>query len=90
MPIHYQNIFLKDSSNELPVLFKGDHGSSEFSERDILYKVLFDMKKDVNDLKKAVFNIMGSSDISEDAKNENSQMLSKVYENDFENSYKQN
>ncbi len=80
----------QDSSNELPVLFKGDHGSSEFSERDILYKVLFDMKKDVNDLKKAVFNIMGSSDISEDAKNENSQMLSKVYENDFETAINRN
>jgi transcriptional regulator with PAS, ATPase and Fis domain len=30
----------------------------DFSERDILYKVLFDMKKDMNDLKKLVVDII--------------------------------
>jgi transcriptional regulator with PAS, ATPase and Fis domain len=41
--------------NVLPALYKG--GSPEkdgLSERDILYKVLFDMKKDMNELKKLV------------------------------------
>ena len=32
----------------------GSSESIDFSERDILYKVLFDMKKDMNDLKKLV------------------------------------
>jgi transcriptional regulator with PAS, ATPase and Fis domain len=32
--------------------------SSEFSERDLLYKVLFDMKRDLNDLKKVVYDIV--------------------------------
>jgi transcriptional regulator with PAS, ATPase and Fis domain len=35
-------------------LYKGAIGKDSLSERDILYKVLFDMKKDVNDLKKLV------------------------------------
>lgn len=39
----------------LPALYKNGGGSSDsFSERDILYKVLFDMKKDMVDLKKLV------------------------------------
>jgi transcriptional regulator with PAS, ATPase and Fis domain len=44
----------------LPSLIKGDGGTSasEMSERDLLYKVLFDMKKDLNDLKKVVHDII--------------------------------
>lgn len=49
--------YLPNERSQLPVLTAG-HGSgqdfSEFSEREILYKVLFDMKKDMNDLKKLV------------------------------------
>jgi transcriptional regulator with PAS, ATPase and Fis domain len=41
--------------NSLPALYKGLSGEKDgLSERDILYKVLFDMKKDVHDLKKLV------------------------------------
>jgi transcriptional regulator with PAS, ATPase and Fis domain len=41
--------------NTLPALYKGTFDSKDgLSERDILYKVLFDMKKDFNDLKKLV------------------------------------
>lgn len=43
--------------NSLPALYKSANASdkdSGLSERDILYKVLFDMKKDVNELKKLV------------------------------------
>ncbi len=39
--------------NTLPALYKGTFDDKDgVSERDILYKVLFDMKKDFNDLKK--------------------------------------
>jgi transcriptional regulator with PAS, ATPase and Fis domain len=42
----------------LPTLYRS-HGEKEsLSERDILYKVLFDMKKDVTDLKKIVLDLM--------------------------------
>lgn len=41
--------------NSLPALYRnGSTSSDSFSERDILYKVLFDMKKDMVDLKKIV------------------------------------
>ena len=43
--------------NSLPALYKTAHNDKDgVSERDILYKVLFDMKKDFNDLKKLVLD----------------------------------
>lgn len=43
----------KESS--LPALYKEQH-SKDISEREILYKILFDMRKDVNDLKRIVLD----------------------------------
>ena len=44
---------------KLPVLVKQEQEQKQFSsEREILYQVLFDMRKDVNDLKKLVHEIM--------------------------------
>lgn len=37
--------------NQLPVLAKNVHPESDFSERDILYKVLFDMRKEVAEIR---------------------------------------
>jgi DNA-binding NtrC family response regulator len=39
-----------------PTLYKGTDG--EFNERELLYKVLFDMRKDVSDLKRIVFGML--------------------------------
>ncbi|MBI3500484.1 MAG: sigma-54-dependent Fis family transcriptional regulator [Bacteroidetes bacterium] len=39
-----------------PTLYKG--GDGEFNERELLYKVLFDMRKDVSDLKRIVFGML--------------------------------
>ncbi len=48
------------SSSNLPMVVDEKIGSNEFSERDILYKVLFEMKKDVHELKSLVSKIMQS------------------------------
>jgi transcriptional regulator with PAS, ATPase and Fis domain len=50
----------KDDMERLPALFAGSgrEQKSFNSEREILYQVLFDMKKDMNDLKKLVHDIM--------------------------------
>jgi DNA-binding NtrC family response regulator len=55
--------FLPNNNNpRLPVLANNpnnEHSQSEFSnEREILYKLFFDMKKDVNELKKMFFDIL--------------------------------
>lgn len=53
--------FLPDNSSRLPVLVSSGSSSSpkEFTnEREILYKLFFDMKKDVTELKKMFFEVM--------------------------------
>lgn len=55
-------LYLPDLNVEkYPVLVKQQENDQKFfnSEREILYQVLFDMKKDVNELKKLVHDIMG-------------------------------
>ena len=45
--------YLPNFSSNLPAIIKEQKEPSDFSnEREILYKILFDMKKDLNDLKK--------------------------------------
>ena len=44
------------SESNLPALTSAGKKGEDFSERDILYKILFDMKKDMNDLKKLVYD----------------------------------
>ena len=42
------------SQTSLPAIFKDESKTDSISERDILYKVLFDMKKDITELRKTV------------------------------------
>ncbi|WP_181306475.1 sigma-54-dependent Fis family transcriptional regulator [Rufibacter sp. XAAS-G3-1] len=51
----------QEQQNQLPALFHSNvaaDGASGISERDLLYKVLFDMRKDMNDLKQVVFDLL--------------------------------
>ncbi len=49
----------------MPLPSGGSSGESmDFSERDLLYKVLFDMKKDMNDLKKFVLETYQNGGVS--------------------------
>ena len=45
--------------NTTPVLFQDQQSENDISEREILYKVLFDMKNDLNDLKRVTKELMG-------------------------------
>lgn len=49
--------YLPQHLTTLPGVIRQE-GAQEFSERELLYKVLFDMKKDMNDLKKVVHDIV--------------------------------
>lgn len=48
---------------KLPAVIKRDEDKSFSSEREILYKILFDMKNDMNDLKNLVLDLIKSGDI---------------------------
>ncbi|MFO7721748.1 MAG: sigma-54 dependent transcriptional regulator [Bacteroidales bacterium] len=59
--------YLPDSEvSQLPVLLRDAAGNASdmFSERDLLYKVLFDMKKDMNELKGLVMHILQDPDMA--------------------------
>ena len=59
--------YLPKVKSNVPVLFKDEQKEGEFSEREILYKVLFDMKNDLNDLKKVTADLInGNQPISEE------------------------
>ena len=50
--------YLPDPKNNLPALISDNKIESDFSsEREILYKILFDMKRDLNELKKLTNNL---------------------------------
>ena len=50
--------YLPDPKNNLPALILENKSESDFSsEREILYKILFDMKRDLNELKKLTNNL---------------------------------
>tara|TARA_R110000796_G_scaffold252596_1_gene388444 strand:- start:91414 stop:92691 length:1278 start_codon:yes stop_codon:yes gene_type:complete len=59
--------YLPQNRSSLPALYKAHdgQGGDSLSERDLLYKVLFDMKKDMTELKKLVHDILESGDLSE-------------------------
>ncbi len=54
--------YLPRSGNNLPALLDKHDSKDNFSERDILYKVLFDMKADMAELKKLVFKMLDGND----------------------------
>lgn len=75
--------YLPAEGPNLPSVISGKKSESDFStERDILYKVLFDMKSDLNDLKKLTLELMqnGNAKVQENSQ----QLIRKIYGNDHE------
>ncbi|MBN2728757.1 MAG: sigma-54-dependent Fis family transcriptional regulator [Bacteroidales bacterium] len=59
--------YLQDqNTSDLPVLYKQFGGNDSLSERDLLYKVLFDMKKDMTEMKRLVAEIIAATGIEPD------------------------
>ena len=66
--------YLPSANNSLPAIYRGgqsESSSENFNERDILYKVLFDMKKDVNDLKKLVSGLIDNGSLDQSVMKDN-------------------
>ncbi|AYN69116.1 sigma-54-dependent Fis family transcriptional regulator [Euzebyella marina] len=74
------NTYLPNAgSTNLPAVVGQKKAESDFSnEREILYKVLFDMKSDLNDLKKLTLELMKSND-GEKVQEENEGLIRKIY-----------
>lgn len=71
--------YLPNSSSNLPAVITDKKKESDFSnEREILYKVLFDMKSDLNDLKKLTMELMESGNHKK-VQEEHEGLIQKIY-----------
>ncbi|MDD4646436.1 MAG: sigma 54-interacting transcriptional regulator [Bacteroidales bacterium] len=71
----------EDHRSNLPVLLPRDGEERSFkSEREILYQILFDMKSDVNDLKKLVNILMERKDEAAGMEPEEQNLIHRLYE----------
>ncbi len=71
--------YLPNTGSQLPAVIDRSDKEADFSsEREILYKVLFDMKNDLNDLKKLTHELMENENMSSVQKN-NPDLIKKIY-----------
>jgi transcriptional regulator with PAS, ATPase and Fis domain len=64
---------------KLPAIIKKNDDKSFSSEREILYKILFDMKSDMNDLKKLVFDLIRRGEIDVNFQENNSGAIKNLF-----------
>lgn len=70
-----------DDVNRLPMVVEGQSQSQSIDEREILYKLLFDMRNDLTDVKKLVLEIMsGGGHI--DQSDQNAELIRRVFDDD--------
>ncbi|MDX2302122.1 MAG: sigma-54 dependent transcriptional regulator [Microscillaceae bacterium] len=67
----------------LPDLHHTNGDSKSFSEREILYKVLFDLKNDVTELKKLVFQLLQNGDYDAEFIRDHKDLFHNLNETDF-------
>lgn len=70
--------YLPTDGSQLPAIIKDQKSESDFSnEREILYKVLFDMRSDLNDLKKLTLELLkhGNTKVQET----NKSLIQRIY-----------
>tara|TARA_B110000003_G_scaffold208536_1_gene207429 strand:+ start:41630 stop:42856 length:1227 start_codon:yes stop_codon:yes gene_type:complete len=79
--------YLPKNRENLPVLIGRNTDKSDFSnERDIMYKILFDMRNDINDLKKLTLDLMRTGN-SDKVREENHQLIEKIYQEKEQEQY---
>ena len=82
--------YLPDPKNNLPALISENKSENDFSsEREILYKILFDMKRDLNELKKLTSNIKKSNSTESEKIDDIHSLLPRKF-NEMENSNDEN
>jgi transcriptional regulator with PAS, ATPase and Fis domain len=72
--------YLPNNKGNLPAIIGGKRENDFSTERDIMYKILFDMRNDINDLKKLTLDLMKSGNI-EEVQEENHHLIEKIYGN---------
>jgi transcriptional regulator with PAS, ATPase and Fis domain len=82
--------YLPSKGTNLPSVIDRKKSSGDFAnEREIMYKILFDMRSDINDLKKLTLDLMQSDDstkVEEDTK----KLIQKIYKEDSKDTPEEN
>ena len=69
----------RNGTSRLPALVDKEKDSSDFStERDIMYKILFDMRSDINDLKKLTLDLLNTNPSAE-LTQDDQKLIQKIY-----------
>ena len=70
--------YLPNNKGNFPAVI-GSKKENDFStERDIMYKILFDMRNDINDLKKLTLDLLKNENV-EEVQEENHKLIEKIY-----------
>jgi transcriptional regulator with PAS, ATPase and Fis domain len=82
--------YLPNKGTNLPSVIDSKKSKSDFNnEREIMYKILFDMRSDINDLKKLTLELMQSDNtakVEEDTK----KLIQKIYKENAKDIHKEN
>ena len=72
--------YLPDTNRLPTVIGKSSSNDNDFAaERDVMYKILFDMRNDINDLKKLTLDLM-KSDNNAQVQEENHNLIERIYQ----------
>ena len=77
-----RNYLPRESGSQTPMVI--NKNEPDLSEREILYKVLFDMKNDIHDLKKLVLGILENGGELESSEG-NQELIRRVFDDEEEN-----
>ena len=73
--------YLPDNNvSNLPALYKPEGAQADLSEREILYKVLFDMKRDIADLRKVVADLLQNGNANVEYQKDNAALLHQLHD----------
>jgi|TARA_B110000037_G_scaffold59469_1_gene72769 transcriptional regulator with PAS, ATPase and Fis domain len=82
--------YLPNRKRNLPSIIEGTKSKSDFAnEREIMYKILFDMRNDINDLKKLTLDLMQEGD-HDKFKEKNQRLIEKISSDPKENLHQEN
>jgi DNA-binding NtrC family response regulator len=79
LAINLRNYLPDYGGVKLPAIIKKNEDKSFSSEREILYKILFEMKSDMNDLKKLVFDLIRHGEIGVTFQETNSRAIKNLF-----------
>ncbi|PCH77559.1 MAG: sigma-54-dependent Fis family transcriptional regulator [Flavobacteriaceae bacterium] len=72
--------YLPKKQDNFPSVISNTTSNSDFAnEREIMYKILFDMRNDINDLKKLTLDLMKGENTGQ-VKEQNSQLIQKIHQ----------